>query len=122
VAVAWDEGVAALDARTGREIFVRPDLASAEAGFYETVGTVLDVAVLPNGLVALATFSDYPGLVVLDDAGDFRISAAGSKGKRTWAIAPYGLAVLAGGAEKGLREHLLLPDELVVETNDARRA
>ncbi|MCA9605090.1 MAG: hypothetical protein KC619_05825, partial [Myxococcales bacterium] len=50
VAVAWDEGVAALDARTGREIFVRPDLASAEAGFYETVGTVLDVAVLPNGL------------------------------------------------------------------------
>ena len=53
---------------------------------------------------------------------NFRISAAGSKGKRTWAIAPYGLAVLAGGAEKGLREHLLLPDELVVETNDARRA
>lgn len=114
IGVMGDAFVAALDASTGREIFVRPNLASQDAGFYGAVGALEDVAVLPNGLVVVATHHTYPTLVVLDDTGDYRVSAVGPKRKRAGAVASFGLAVLVGGSEKGVREQSLLTDELVV--------
>lgn len=114
IGVMGDAFVASLDASTGREIFVRPNLAAQDAGFYGTVGRLEDVAVLPNGLVALATHHTYPTLVVLDDTGDYRVSAVGPKRKRVGAVASFGLAVLSGGNENGLRMQRLLADELVV--------
>lgn len=115
VAVMGDAFAASLDASTGRDIFVHPDLSSYDdAGFYGAVGKLVDVAVLPNGLVALATQGAYPTLVMLDDTGDLRVSAMANKRKRAGAVASFGLAVLLGGNDSCIREQRLLADELVV--------